>query len=82
MDKLEKIDPLRLTTEEINYELNIRNCLNVANPRAKISKLKEFFRNEQAGTAKPPKESLRYASSESEITTCCCIYEELIKIAQ
>lgn len=75
------IDPLKLSLEEVNYELKIRNIDNVTNPRAKITILRKTFSDEANGISTVPKNCSEINPSDVEINICNNIYGEIVSIA-
>lgn len=44
-----KMDPIHLSTHELEYELNIRGVFNLSSRRLKTSSLSEFLKKESIG---------------------------------
>lgn len=71
------MDPIHLKRNELEYELAIRNALNVGNHRVKTSSLRSFLEREESGLQSAPKNSLQFAPAESEIQVCHEIYTNI-----
>lgn len=76
------MDPIHLTTHELEYELNIRGIFNLSNRRLKTSSLRESLEKEKLGLSKNPTDIEGLFKSVDEIKTCSAIYLEVIERAE
>lgn len=77
-----KLDPIYLTTQEVEYELGIRNVRNIAGTnRKKVSTLNELLEREDQGLENAPKHSKMFNPTE-EIESCCLIFEDIVEKAE
>lgn len=75
------MDPIHLTTEEIEYELSLRNVFNLTSSRARTAALRERMIKEKKGTEPTPQTS-SVLDVKEDIIRCADSYCDIISKAE
>lgn len=76
------MDPVHLSTHELDYELEIRGVYNLSTARQKTQCLREFLIREVSGESTISRSSLNSLNVTSELSTCSKILNDINEIMQ
>lgn len=76
------MDPIHLTTEEQDYELNIRGVFNLSTARQKTTWIREFLKKEMDGERTVSQSRVEQLNPISELSRCTSILEEIISVME
>lgn len=82
MSVYSQMDPIRLHTEELDYELSLRGVFNLSTVRQKTQCLREFLRREALGESTLSPDQAQPRDSTAELAVCANIVSDVCRMME